>query len=72
MLPNAFPTAQMLYANGFPRGSQWSRDAEYRSLVASGAGYASVINAERDAAGRFKRRTIQRPEPASPDWWMAL
>jgi hypothetical protein len=57
-------------------GSLWSRDPEYRSIVASGAGFASMLTAQRDERGRFKRAMncapTCAPQPPSAEWWMAL
>lgn len=80
MASTGFPALSVGVRQRFSSGSLWSRDPEYRSNVASAAGFARLLTAERDERGRFrramncapKRAPDCAPQPPSADWWMAL
>jgi hypothetical protein len=68
MRTSGFPADRLNVLQRFASGSLWSRDPEYRSEVASLAGFTRLLTAERDERGRFKRATAAPravpPEPA--------
>lgn len=70
MASSGFPAARASVLQRLPSASLWSRDAQYRSEVASLAGLARLLTAERDELGRFKRTTSSPPQ--EPDWWAML
>lgn len=79
MSSSDFPTVGLDVLQRYSDRSLWARDAQYRALAASAAGYASLAGAERDARGRFVIRratpTATSPAVAAEErlpWWMAL
>ena len=80
MASSGFPADRLDVLQRLSSASLWSRDPEYRSGIASVAGYARLLTAERDERGRFKRAMNCAPKCAptcspqrlSAEWWMAL
>jgi len=69
MASSGFPADRLDVLQRLPTASLWSRDPQYRSYVASVAGYTRLLNAERDERGRFIKRKVP---PAQPDEWAML